>query len=249
VTDGSAGQAHPERWTEHDSERFVDVGRFFVPDREAQIDVVCTLLEHVDRRAPLGRVLDLGCGEGVLCEAILTRFPRARVHGVDASAVMLRRAIARLAPFGERFQPVLAELGARDWRAAAQPASAVVSSLAVHHLDGPGKRSLFADVRRMLAPGGALVVADVMRPASEAGRLLAARQWDEAVRERTAGDAAAYEEFRTQGWNMYAAPEPDPVDKPSTLLEHLEWLQDAGFGQVDAYWMRAGHAIVGGFAK
>jgi len=247
MTDGAAGRGLPARWTEHDSERFVDVGLYFVPDREAQIDVVCTLLEHVDRSAPLGRVLDLGCGEGVLCEAILPRFPRARVYGVDASAVMLRHAAARLAPFGERFQPLRADLGSRDWRAAALPASAVVSSLAVHHLEGAEKRSLFADVRRMLSPGGALVIADVMRPASEAGRLLAAREWDEAVRERTAGDAAAYAEFRTQGWNMYATPEPDPVDKPSTLLEHLEWLRDAGFAGVDAFWMRAGHAIVGGF--
>ena len=248
MTDPAAGGRLPERWAEHDSERFVDVGRYFVPDREVQIDVVCTILEHVDRGAPLGRVLDLGCGEGVLCEAILTRFPHARVQGIDASAVMLRRVSERLARFGDRFRSVRADLAARDWRVDGEPASAVVSSLAVHHLGASDKRSLFADVRRMLSPGGALVIADVMQPASEAGRLLAARAWDEAVRERTAGDAAAYEEFRTQGWNMYAAPEPNPVDKPSTVLEHLAWLRAAGFTGVDAYWMRAGHAIVGGWA-
>ena len=45
---------------------------------------------------------------------------------------------------------------------------------------------------------------------------------------------------------MYSALDADPIDKPSTLLEQLRWLEAAGFAAVDVFWMEAGHAIFGG---
>lgn len=39
---------------------------------------------------------------------------------------------------------------------------------------------------------------------------------------------------------------PDPVDKPSRLMDQLLWLEQAGWRDVDVYWMRAGHAMFGG---
>jgi tRNA (cmo5U34)-methyltransferase len=46
----------------------------------------------------------------------------------------------------------------------AGPFDLVVSALAVHHLDGPGKAELFARVHEVLAPGGRLVLGDVVVP-------------------------------------------------------------------------------------
>ena len=40
----------------------------------------------------------------------------------------------------------------------------VFSALAVHHLDGAGKRDLFERVRAVLAPRGRFVLADVVVP-------------------------------------------------------------------------------------
>jgi tRNA (cmo5U34)-methyltransferase len=33
------------------------------------------------------------------------------------------------------------------------------------------------------------------------------------------------------------------VDRPSSAAEHLDWLREAGFAEVDVAWMYAGHAI------
>jgi tRNA (cmo5U34)-methyltransferase len=38
-----------------------------------------------------------------------------------------------------------------------------------------------------------------------------------------------------------------PIDRPSTLVDQLNWLQTAGSTQVDVFWLRAGHAIFGGW--
>ena len=109
------------------------------------------------------------------------------------------------------------------------------------------KARLFVDVARMLAPGGELIVADLIEPASALGAALAAEEWDAAVRRRALaldGDEGAYEQFQRREWNIYR--HPDPFDKPSPLIDQLAWLKDAGFATVDVYWMASGHAIYGG---
>jgi tRNA (cmo5U34)-methyltransferase len=37
------------------------------------------------------------------------------------------------------------------------------------------------------------------------------------------------------------------MDMPSTLREHLDWLDGAGFADVNVFWERAGHAVYGGY--
>jgi len=43
------------------------------------------------------------------------------------------------------------------------------------------------------------------------------------------------------------APDVD-FDKPSRLFEQFQWLAEAGFSQVDCFWLKAGHAIDGSYA-
>jgi tRNA (cmo5U34)-methyltransferase len=232
-------------WDETDSRGFLDHGRFFVPEREEQIAAVCALLPDPGA----GHLVDLCCGEGLLCRALLERFPAANVHAFDGSPAMLAQAADSLRSFGERFATHAFDLGDREWRRFPWPVAGVVSSLAVHHLDGEGKRQLFADLYAALAPGGALVLADLVAPLSQGASRFAADSWDEAVRRRSlelAGDLAPLAVFRSDRWNYYADPEPDPMDQPSPLFDQLRWLAEAGFERVDVVWMKAGHAAFGG---
>lgn len=233
------------RWREQDSRAFLDLGRYFVPEREYQIRTICALIPP--HPAPFG-VLELGCGEGLLAEAILKKFPECTMFGLDGSEEMLRASRRRLARFDERFAAERFDLASPDWREPAEPVRAVVSSLVVHHLDAEQKRELFRDVYRMLELGGVFVIADLIEPATGAGVALAASSWDEAVRERSLaldGDTRAFGLFEQEEWNLYRHPDPE-VDKPSGLYEQLSWLEEAGFSGVDVFWMKAGHAIFGG---
>jgi tRNA (cmo5U34)-methyltransferase len=242
-------------WDEEDSQDFLDHGRFFVPDREEQIEILCDLIPAPAGAATPGDIagpahlVELCCGEGLLSGALLERFPAALVHAYDGSTAMLAAAAARHASHGERFSVQPFDLADPSWRRFPWPVHAVLSSLAVHHLDGPGKAALFADLHAALAPGGVLLLADLVLPVHPEGRAVAARGWDEAVRRRSlslGGDLEAYEVFRRERWNYYADPEPDPADQPSPLFEQLQWLSAAGFAAVDVFWMKAGHAIYGG---
>ena len=236
----------PINWSETESQTFIDLGRYFVPEREQQIEAFCDLIPPDEQ--PFN-ILELCCGEGLLAGALLARFPSCTVHGFDGSPAMLDRARRQLASYGERFQTQLFDLADHSWRTRDWPVQAVVSSLTIHHLDGRQKQQLFQDMARLLEPGGVFLIADVVEPASRAGAELAAKAWDAAVRQRALAidgtlDALAY--FEREKWNMYRYPDPDDIDKPSRLLDQLKWLEQAGFADVDVFWTQAGHALFGG---
>jgi tRNA (cmo5U34)-methyltransferase len=103
-------------------------------------------------------VLDLGTGTGETAARILARYPEARLTGVDESPAMLSAARAALGS-----EPLL--LVARlEEPLPSGPFDLVVSALAVHHLDGPGKADLFRRVARVLRPGSRFVLGDVVVP-------------------------------------------------------------------------------------
>jgi tRNA (cmo5U34)-methyltransferase len=233
-------------WTDANSEMFVRLGDVFVPDRDTQLDAICALVPESPNL-----IVELSCGEGLLAERLLERFSASRLIALDASPAMVTRAAARLAPFRNRQEVRTFEIADGAWRSEwSGVCDAVVSSLAVHHLDDPGKRRLYGDVLRMLRPGGALVIADLIQPASRAAGRLAAAEWDRAVRERSlarSGDLSAHDAFVSSGWNSFEPGNDDLTDMMSPLAHHLRWLEAAGYEGVDAVWVKAGHAVYAGW--
>ena len=105
------------------------------------------------------RVLELGTGTGETALRVRGGQPEAEWVGIDSSEAMLTRARERLPDADLRLQRLEDELPAG-------PFDLVVSALAVHHLDGAGKRDLFSRVADLLRPGGEFVLGDVVVPAA-----------------------------------------------------------------------------------
>lgn len=234
-------------WSEADSQRFIELGRIYTPARDEIRDTILDLLP-ANADEPFLAV-ELGVGAGWLSAAILAQFPRARVLGLDGSPAMLRETAARLQPYASRFELRPFRLEDPSWLAELPEAPrCFVSSLVLHHLDAAGKRALYRALHDRLAPGGALLVADLVAPLSEWQRRALARQWDAAVERQSlalTGNLDAHRQFVAEHWNWYAYP--DPMDLPSPVPEHLAWLDEAGFVGADVFWARAGHAIYGGY--
>jgi tRNA (cmo5U34)-methyltransferase len=102
-------------------------------------------------------ILELGIGTGETAKRVLAAHPGANLTAVDSSKERLERARGVVPQADLRLARLEDELPAG-------PFDLVVSALAVHHLDGPGKRDLFRRVANVLAPGGMVVLADVIVP-------------------------------------------------------------------------------------
>lgn len=246
ATREAPANATGDEWTEETSELFADYGEYFVPERDAQMETVCALVPDL---ADSPHVVDICCGDGLMSETLLARLPGVMVHAYDGSPTMLAKTHDRLAAYQGRFETREMNITATDWRRFPWPVRAFVSSLAIHHLDGPGKQALFSDLAAALAPGGAVIIVDLVEPETAVGKAVSAKAWDDAVRSRSLeldGDLAAFEFFRDDQWNYFDDPAPDPLDQPSALLDQLKWLEAAGLEHVDVHWLKAGHAIFSG---
>jgi tRNA (cmo5U34)-methyltransferase len=238
-----------ESWNEVDSATFLDRGKYYVPERELQMRIIAGLLES---QPDAMRIVELCSGEGQLTWALLERFPKAHVLALDGSEAMRESTRRGAGANADRLEVRDFDLSRLDWRGfKGQTVNAVVTSLTVHHLEGEGKLHLFKGLYASLAPEGIFVLADLTEPPTEIARKIAAESWDEEVRRRSLeidGDLKALAAFKADEWNYYAHTSPggDPVDKPSSLMDQLMWLREAGFSAVDVHWMKAGHAIMSG---
>jgi len=121
-----------------------------------------------------GRAIDLGTGPADIPIAFCALGPRWRVVAVDASPAMLRAARRKVAAagLGERIELVRADAKAlRRWH---RRFDLVFSNSLLHHLPDPAP--FWRQLKRLLRPGGAVLVQDLFRPPSRgAARAIVAR--------------------------------------------------------------------------
>src|SRR4051812_42028652 len=172
-------------WSEENSASFIAYGQFFNPERERQFDVIGDLVSAATGGESAPLILELCSGAGDLAAYLLARLPEARYRALDGSPAMLAETARQCATHRDRLATAQFDLGNDAWRVMAEKPNAVVSSLAVHHLDGAGKRRLFRDLHGLLAPGGMFVLAVIMRPTSPSGFAVAAEAYEHAVAERS----------------------------------------------------------------
>jgi len=105
------------------------------------------------RLQPDSRVLDAGCGPGLVAEALLAA--GHRVHGVDLAGEMVRRARERCARFGDRAR---FEQGSVSVLALQEPFDAAVSRFVVHH--APDPVAFIRAKAERVRPGGVVLASD-----------------------------------------------------------------------------------------
>lgn len=167
------------------------------------------LLDDLATALP-GRLLDVGCGGGRLTGLVLDAYPGSTAVGVDLSPTMLDMAHRHLPAGG----PVVLlhhdlERPLPDGVPFDRPFDAVVSSFAVHHIGAERKRTLYAELAGMLAPGGILANLDIVASPTPALH----RRWRDEM-----------------------GVEDDPADQLDDVASQLAWLGGAGLEDVDCIW-------------
>lgn len=192
------------------------------------------------------RVLDLGCGDGILGRYLLDLCAPAKVLMIDFSDPMLDAARRQV---GEdaRVAVLKADFGAPAWLDAVTPHSpldVVVSGFAIHHQPDARKRVLYAEIHDLLAPGGVFLNLEHVASASSAGeRLFDEFFIDHLYELHSASDPG---ETRAQVADRYY----DRPDKKENLLASVNaqcsWLREIGFGDVDCFFKVFELALFGG---
>jgi 2-polyprenyl-3-methyl-5-hydroxy-6-metoxy-1,4-benzoquinol methylase len=117
------------------------------------------LLSPMSRALPdEGRILDLGCGIGLLSAYLALVAPRRRMVGVEPNApkIEIAKAAARVLGIANEYVA-----GTIESSGVAGPFDGIVTSDVLHHVPKDRQIPLLAHLASLLAPGGVLVIKDV----------------------------------------------------------------------------------------
>jgi tRNA (cmo5U34)-methyltransferase len=168
-----------------------------------------TLLECLP--PSIGRVLDLGSGDGRLLALVRLARPGIEAVALDFSETMLGRLRERFAG-DARVSVVAHDLSEPLPESSLGRFDAIVSSFVIHHLTHPRKRELYAEIHRLLSPGGVFLnLEHVSSPTT-----------------------ALHHQFLA---SVNVAPEDeDPSNKLLDVETQLGWMRTIGFADVDCLW-------------
>jgi tRNA (cmo5U34)-methyltransferase len=210
-----------------------------IPLAQVQIDVMLRLIAANGR--PVGRFLDLGCGDGVLASAVVGLFPAAEAVLLDFNETMLEAARRRFAGRTPAVRVVRADYGDPGWGGLVQgPFDAIVSGFSIHHQPDERKREIYREIFGLLAPGGIFVHVE---------HVASATAWVRGVNDDAFVDSLhAHHRDRTR--EDVASTYYNRPDKAANLLALVEdqcgWLRETGFVDVDCYFKIFEIAVFGG---
>jgi tRNA (cmo5U34)-methyltransferase len=200
-----------------------------IPHYPQMLDALVSAIPF-DASKPI-RVIDLGCGTGTISQRMLAAYPNARVTCLDLAENMV--AIAR-AKLGQRVRCLVGDFNAFAFDA---QYDAIVSSLALHHLaTDADKLGFYRQIYDALAPGGVFFNADVVLGSSGALQATYMRKWRAFMQQNVSDEEIAH----TWLPKYYAE------DRPAKLTNHLAWLAEVGFADVDVVWKHYNYAVYGG---
>ncbi|MCM3171808.1 class I SAM-dependent methyltransferase [Paenibacillus sp. MER 99-2] len=185
-------------------------------------------LDLIDSSLEAPRILDLGAGTGLLSGMVLHKYPHARLTLIDISEQMLEGARQRLAASNQ----VQYEVGDYAKHRFSGSYDIIISSLSIHHLEHADKKSLFSTIHKLLEPGGIFVNADQVQGRTAETDSYYRRRWLDAIQESSLSKES-----------ISAAIERRKLDINATQDEQLQWLEEAGFQQVDCMYKYLDFAV------
>lgn len=217
---------------------FVDKRRSAIPFAAEQLSVMARVAKHFVKTAT--RVVDLGCGDGILSRVLLNEYPEAMAILIDHSPPMLALAEESMAPFAGRYRLLEHDL-ADDLVTVigTEPADIVVSGYAIHHLPDGLKRQVYEGVFQALRPGGLFVNVEHVASATATLESL----FDDVLIDNLVNSSGRSRDDVARGYHS----RPDKSDNIlAPLPRQLSWLSEIGYENVDCYFKFLELAVFGG---
>lgn len=235
-------EKHSNWQTKEVAQTYVEGVRGAIPGASLQLEVISKI---VNAWCPLpSKIIDLGCGDGVLGRLLLDEFPTAHIIFADFSEPMLEKLRNRIG-IDERTTIINIDFATSEWTKGIElqkPFDIIVSGFAIHHQPDERKRDLYTEIYRLLSDDGCFLNLDqVSSETTSIGKLFDSFFLDHMQRfianTRTSITMREIEEayYQDKKENI-----PAPVEK------QCQWLRDIGFREVDCFFKTFELALFGG---
>jgi len=219
-----------------------DSADVYVVERRRLIDILKSFYGHFIGNKPDSKVLDLGCGDGIVIYELLKIDNSIKATLIDGSEDMLNKAKERLRDFRNltfiraSFQEVL------NKNIALQQYDFIDSSLAIHHLTMEEKTALFKTIYCHLNTNGCFLNIDVVLAPSDALEQWYLSLWKQWIEERKSSLGIEGNHYD----DIIKKYKDNTDNKPDTLALQLNALQTIGFKDVDCFYKYGIFTMYGG---
>ena len=215
-----------------------------MPFANEQIDVMQRLI--VAACLAVETILDLGCGDGILGQAILDQHPDAHCVFVDFSKPMLTAAKERLSAY-KNCTFIQADYGKKGWQDSFtihNSFDVIISGFSIHHQQDGRKKEVYAELYDLLKSGGIFLNLEHVKSATP----WVGEQFDEFFIDHLFAYAQKEQMGKSRdevAQEFYYRP-----DKAANILapvdEQCAWLREIGFDDVDCFLKIFELALFGG---
>jgi len=232
------------RWSKKEyAYKYLEAADIQIVERRRLLEILKSFYKHFLGENKQNRVLDLGCGDGILIHELLKIDNSISGTLVDASEDMLNKAQEKLFGFENlcfiraTFKDLLHDRDIKLPRF-----NLIVSSFAIHHLTMDEKKSLFNYIYLHLEDGGYFLNMDVVLSPTKSLENWYLTLWKEWIYEqqtklKSKGDY-------TDIIRRYI--EPSHYRNIDTLADQLKALTDIGFRDVDCFYRYGIFSFYGG---
>ena len=226
------------------AKKFLKETRPAIPGADLQFTVIAKIVQLWCKTPH--RILDLGCGDGILGCFLSQIFPSADGTFVDFSDEMLHAA-QKKTENNSHARVVKADFSTPQWLEVVtsfQPFDIIVSGFAIHHLTHVRKKTLYSEIYDLLLPDGIFLNLEHVASSTQAGEQLFDEFFIDHLHyfhSKTDHDSNRNEVSKT----YYNRP-----DKKENILASAEeqccWLREIGFTDVDCFFKVFELALFGG---
>jgi tRNA (cmo5U34)-methyltransferase len=215
-----------------------------IPAADLQLAVIARVVQRWSK-CP-ARIMDLGCGDGILGRFLLKLFPSATGLFLDFSDPMLVAARESVGALPNTLV-ARADFSTRRWIEVARPHGLfdiAVSGFAIHHQPDTRKRELYSEIFDLLTPDGVFLNLEHVASATSAGEELFDDFFVDHLHEfHSKSDAGAKREAIADAYHK----RPDKKENIlAPVADQCRWLREIGFADVDCFFKVFELALFGG---
>jgi len=217
---------------EEEAKEFDDLILKLIPGYKEMISSLISSIPFENSRAI--KVLDIGCGTGNISKAVKERYPHAHIICFDLAESMIEMTRYKLSKY-DNIEYHVADVREFEFE---NDYDVVISSLVLHHLEtDEEKLSIYSRIYNSLKAGGVFYNADTVLGSNEYLNKVNMSHWKKFMLKTT-----PLSEIEEKWIPRYYE-----EDHPAPLLDHVDWLREIGFKDVDVTWKYVQGAVYGGY--
>lgn len=235
-------EQHSKWLTEELSKTFSEGVRGAIPGANLQLKIITKLIS-VWCHSP-SRILDLGCGDGILGRMLLAEYPSAYTIFADFSEPMLAMVRQKVGA-NKQARVIHLDFATPAWTKAFEtepPFEIIVSGFAIHHQPDDRKKTLYTEIYELLNEGGIFLNLDQV--SSETSSI--SETFDSFFLEniRRSLPNSNQNEVMDQIKKTYYEDKKENI--PAPVEKQCQWLRGIGFKEVDCFFKTFELALFGG---